>query len=102
MPWCRRAAPRSAYILCRPFPSRLRACAPSQARALLIPLLQRTVDNLAALGPERALTGPVARGDEPTIAAQRQAVAQTAPHLLDLFDELVHHTRALASQGAHA
>ena len=75
---------------------------PGQARALLIPLLQRTVDNLAALGPERALTGPVARGDEPTIAAQRQAVAQTAPHLLDLFDELVHHTRALASQGAHA
>jgi predicted short-subunit dehydrogenase-like oxidoreductase (DUF2520 family) len=75
---------------------------PAQARALLMPLLRRTVDNLAELGPERALTGPVARGDEPTVAAQRQAVAETAPHLLDLFDELVHHTRALASQGVHA
>jgi predicted short-subunit dehydrogenase-like oxidoreductase (DUF2520 family) len=70
----------------------------AQARALLIPLLRRSVDNLAELGPERALTGPVARGDELTVAAQRQAVAQTAPHLLDLFDELVHHTRALAAQ----
>jgi predicted short-subunit dehydrogenase-like oxidoreductase (DUF2520 family) len=71
---------------------------PAQARALLVPLLRRTVDNLAALGPERALTGPVARGDEPTVLAQRRAVAEAAPHLLDLFDELVHHTRALASQ----
>jgi predicted short-subunit dehydrogenase-like oxidoreductase (DUF2520 family) len=70
----------------------------AQARALLVPLLRRTVDNLAELGPERALTGPVARGDEMTILAQRRAVAEAAPQLLDLFDELVRHTRALASQ----
>jgi predicted short-subunit dehydrogenase-like oxidoreductase (DUF2520 family) len=70
----------------------------AQARALLVPLLRRTVDNLAELGPERALTGPVARGDEMTVLAQRRAVAEAAPQLLDLFDELVRHTRALASQ----
>jgi predicted short-subunit dehydrogenase-like oxidoreductase (DUF2520 family) len=75
---------------------------PAQARALLVPLLRRTVDNLAELGPERALTGPVARGDEATVLAQRKAVAEAAPHLLDLFDELVHHTRSLASQGVGA
>ena len=75
---------------------------PVQARALLMPLLRRTVDNLAELGPERALTGPVARGDHSTVAAQRQAIADTAPHLLDLFDELVHHTRSLASQAVRA
>jgi len=69
---------------------------PDEARQLLVPLLRRTVDNLAALGPERALTGPVARGDEVTVAAQRQAVAEAAPELLDLFDVLVHHTRTLA------
>jgi predicted short-subunit dehydrogenase-like oxidoreductase (DUF2520 family) len=74
----------------------------SEARALLTPLLRRTVDNLAELGPERALTGPLARGDELTVVAQRDAVAEIAPHLLDLFDELVHHTRALASAGAKA
>ncbi|MEA2400139.1 MAG: hypothetical protein QOK00_542 [Thermoleophilaceae bacterium] len=69
---------------------------PAQARQLLVPLLRRTVDNVAELGPERALTGPVARGDEATVAAQRLAVADVAPGLLDLFDELVRHTRALA------
>jgi predicted short-subunit dehydrogenase-like oxidoreductase (DUF2520 family) len=74
----------------------------SEARALLTPLLRRTVDNLAEVGPERALTGPLARGDELTVVAQRDAVAEIAPHLLDLFDELVHHTRVLASEGAKA
>jgi predicted short-subunit dehydrogenase-like oxidoreductase (DUF2520 family) len=75
---------------------------PAQTRALLAPLLRRTVDNLAELGPGRALTGPVARGDELTVDAQRKAVAEVAPDLLDLFDELVHHTRALASEGVKA
>jgi predicted short-subunit dehydrogenase-like oxidoreductase (DUF2520 family) len=69
---------------------------PDQARLLLVPLLRRTVDNLAELGPEDALTGPVARGDDATVAAQRQAVSEQAPELLDLFDVLVRHTRALA------
>jgi predicted short-subunit dehydrogenase-like oxidoreductase (DUF2520 family) len=71
---------------------------PHEARALLVPLLRRTVDNLAELGPEAALTGPVARGDEATVETQRAAVAEAAPHLLDLFDQLVHHTRSLAER----
>ncbi|HEY6778991.1 MAG TPA: DUF2520 domain-containing protein [Thermoleophilaceae bacterium] len=75
---------------------------PSEARALLVPLLRRTVDNLAELGPEAALTGPIARGDYATVAAQRGAVEEVAPHLLDLFDELVRHTHSLAAQGASA
>jgi predicted short-subunit dehydrogenase-like oxidoreductase (DUF2520 family) len=70
--------------------------APGQARALLAPLVRQTVDNWATLGPERALTGPVARGDEATIARQRDAVEATAPDLVPLFDELVAATRALA------
>jgi predicted short-subunit dehydrogenase-like oxidoreductase (DUF2520 family) len=73
---------------------------PSEARALLVPLLRRTVDNLAELGPEAALTGPVARGDEATVASQRAAVEEVTPHLLDLFDELVRHTHSLATEGA--
>ena len=72
----------------------------SEARALLVPLLRRTVDNLAELGPEAALTGPVARGDHATVASQRAAVEEVTPHLLDLFDELVRHTHSLATQGA--
>jgi predicted short-subunit dehydrogenase-like oxidoreductase (DUF2520 family) len=65
-------------------------------RELLVPLVRATVENWARLGPERALTGPVARGDEVTIARQRAAVAEAAPDLLELFDALVDATRSLA------
>lgn len=70
--------------------------APAEARALLAPLVRQTVDNWAADGPEAALTGPVARGDERTVAAQRAAVAAADPALLSLFDALVERTEALA------
>jgi predicted short-subunit dehydrogenase-like oxidoreductase (DUF2520 family) len=73
-----------------------------EARALLAPLVRRSVENWAALGPERALTGPVARGDEDTVAAQRAAVEANAPELLSLFDELVEHTRSLAARSVPA
>jgi predicted short-subunit dehydrogenase-like oxidoreductase (DUF2520 family) len=75
---------------------------PEEARALLAPLVRRTAENHAALGAERALTGPVARGDEATVVAQREAVEQAAPELLALFDELVHHTRRIAGREALA
>jgi predicted short-subunit dehydrogenase-like oxidoreductase (DUF2520 family) len=65
-------------------------------RALLVPLVRQTVENWAALGPRRALTGPVARGDEATVELQRQAVQDRAADLLPLFDALVEATRALA------
>jgi predicted short-subunit dehydrogenase-like oxidoreductase (DUF2520 family) len=66
-------------------------------RELLLPLVRATVANWAEHGPERALTGPVARGDELTVARQRAAVAERAPELLGLFDALAGATRALAS-----
>jgi predicted short-subunit dehydrogenase-like oxidoreductase (DUF2520 family) len=75
---------------------------PEQARALLAPLVRQTVENIAELGPEAALTGPVARGDEATVAVQRAAVEEAAPELLDLFDELVRRTRDLARQVVRA
>ena len=54
----------------------------SEARALLAPLVTSTVQNWATRGPERALTGPVARGDEATVELQRQAVVEAAPDRL--------------------
>jgi predicted short-subunit dehydrogenase-like oxidoreductase (DUF2520 family) len=65
-------------------------------RELLVPLVRATVENWAAVGPERALTGPVARGDEQTVAGQREAIAERAAELLPLFDALVEATRSLA------
>ncbi len=73
---------------------------PAEARALLAPLVRSTVENWAALGPEGALTGPVARGDDATVDRQREAVAEIAPHSLALFDELVARTRALSGREA--
>jgi predicted short-subunit dehydrogenase-like oxidoreductase (DUF2520 family) len=69
-------------------------------RRLLVPLVRATVENWANLGPDRALTGPVARGDDETVARQRTAVAARAPDLLELFDGLVTATRALAGAPA--
>ena len=45
-------------------------------RELLVPLVRATVENWAELGPERALTGPVARGDAATVQRQRAALAR--------------------------
>jgi predicted short-subunit dehydrogenase-like oxidoreductase (DUF2520 family) len=66
----------------------------------LVPLVRATVGNWADLGPERALTGPIARGDELTVARQREAVSERAPELEALFDALVEATRDLARAGA--
>jgi predicted short-subunit dehydrogenase-like oxidoreductase (DUF2520 family) len=70
-------------------------------RAALVPLVRATVENWASLGPARALTGPIARGDEQTVERQREAIGERAPELLQLFDALVDATRALAA-GARA
>ncbi len=67
-------------------------------REMLVPLVRATVENWARLGPQQALTGPVARGDAATVAVQRQAIATRAPDLLELFDALVHATQSLAGQ----
>ena len=64
--------------------------------------MRGTVAQWSEGGPERALTGPVARGDHATVAAQREAVAATAPDLLPLFDQLVERTRELAARGVTA
>ena len=57
-------------------------------REMLAPMVRATVENWAELGPQRALTGPVARGDETTVAAHRETVAERVPELLALFDAL--------------
>lgn len=67
-------------------------------RAALVPLVRATLENWAALGPERALTGPLVRGDEETVARQREAIAERAPDLLELFDAMASATRSLARE----
>ena len=68
-------------------------------REILLPLIRASVENWATSG-RSALTGPVARGDDETVARQRAAISQRAPELLALFDALVERTRAVVAEGA--
>ena len=72
------------------------------ARRMLAPLVRQTVENWTALGPRDALTGPVKRGDETTVAKQREAIEAAAPELLPAFDELVKATRMVAVASAES
>lgn len=58
------------------------------------PLVDAVVANAFELGPRSALTGPVARGDLGTIAAQVRAVDEVAPEWAEAFRAFV---AALAS-----
>lgn len=67
-------------------------------RSLLVPLVRAAVENWALLGAPAALTGPIARGDEATVARQRAAMTDRAPELVTLFDALCDRTRAVAAR----
>jgi predicted short-subunit dehydrogenase-like oxidoreductase (DUF2520 family) len=59
-----------------------------QALAALTPLLRASVDNVLALGPESALTGPIARGDVQTVALHWNALAHFGPEFRDTYRAL--------------
>ena len=65
-------------------------------RELLTPLVLQSAANWAERGGE-ALTGPIARGDEATVAAHRRAIRDLAPELEPMYEELAERTRALAA-----
>jgi predicted short-subunit dehydrogenase-like oxidoreductase (DUF2520 family) len=64
-------------------------------RELLAPLVRAAVENWVRLGAAEALTGPIARGDDATVARQRAAVAERTPDLVPMYDALVDATRSL-------
>lgn len=49
------------------------------------PLMRATIDNALKQGPARALTGPIARGDDKVVAAQLSALDQADPRLGELY-----------------
>lgn len=58
-----------------------------QARALL-PLLRGAVESLERAAPAEALTGPIARGDDVTVARHIAALEAQAPQFLPIYCEL--------------
>lgn len=57
-------------------------------REALLTLLKGTIANIEQAGSVQALTGPIARGDDATIAAHLERLATDAPALLALYREL--------------
>jgi predicted short-subunit dehydrogenase-like oxidoreductase (DUF2520 family) len=68
-------------------------------RDALVPLAAGALDAWRARGPAAALTGPVARGDDETVARQRDAVAARHPELLEMWDAMTERMRMLAGRG---
>lgn len=66
------------------------------ALGLLGPLLRGTGRNLAALGPEQALTGPIARGDVRTVAKHLKALEALPQDIQDIYRVMGRQTVALA------
>ena len=99
-----RAAYHAAGAIASNFLVALEACAERLAatagisRRQLAPLVLATAHQWAELGPEAALTGPIARGDEGTIERHRAVIAERTPELLPVWTELAAVTRAVAGR----
>jgi predicted short-subunit dehydrogenase-like oxidoreductase (DUF2520 family) len=65
---------------------------------MIAPLMQNTLANLLAHGPEAALSGPVARGDMETVARHGQALQAFDAGLGELYLAMVSATAAIAER----
>jgi len=79
----------------------LAAAGVDEPREILTPLVLQSAANWSERGRE-ALTGPIARGDEATVVRHRAAIAEVAPSLLPMYDELAVRTRAIAADEGEA
>ncbi|WP_432823229.1 Rossmann-like and DUF2520 domain-containing protein [Trichloromonas sp.] len=69
-----------------------------EALTMLLPLLKGTSRNLSTLGPEQALTGPIARGDVQTVASHLDAMAELPNELREIYRVMGRKTVGLARQ----
>lgn len=68
------------------------------AREMMAPLARESADNVFRLGAQRALTGPIARGDWDTVVRQQQAVDQWHGPYGEVYRALAEATRELAAR----
>lgn len=67
---------------------------------MLQPLLEGTVANIRERGPDRALTGPVVRGDIETVTRHVELLADRAPHLVTVYVAIATETVRIARRTA--
>ncbi|HVZ39545.1 MAG TPA: DUF2520 domain-containing protein [Candidatus Kapabacteria bacterium] len=71
---------------------------PAMSRDIVARYMRESLERAAVAGAGRALTGPIVRGDEAVVRAQRDAIAAVQPSLLPLFDAFADLTRRLAAE----
>jgi predicted short-subunit dehydrogenase-like oxidoreductase (DUF2520 family) len=78
----------------------LARCGLSEAESnkVLLPLVEGTVANVRAIGPARALTGPVRRGDAGTVKRNMKALASIDSNWLEIYRLLAARSLALAKE----
>lgn len=69
---------------------------PSKAMEALTPLIEGTLRNIRTLNPEKALTGPIARGDLATIESHLENIKKYKPELLPYYCSMGIYTAELA------
>lgn len=74
-----------------------RAAGVADPLGALDPLQRATLDNVSALGPEEALTGPAVRGDATTVEANLRALSEHAPNAVPAYVALAALALELAS-----
>jgi predicted short-subunit dehydrogenase-like oxidoreductase (DUF2520 family) len=62
---------------------------PQDGLQAMLPLIRGTIDNTARLGPAKALTGPIARGDVSTVRQHLDALEAAGLHRLKRFYALM-------------
>lgn len=72
------------------------------AQAMAAPLARLSLENVFSLGAERALTGPIARGDMALVQQQATALTQALPAAGALYQALIAPTQALAARRTHS
>jgi predicted short-subunit dehydrogenase-like oxidoreductase (DUF2520 family) len=74
--------------------------APGAVLAMMAPLVRETLENVLHIGPEAALTGPIARGDLATVARQQAALSDWRQDYGALYRDLAALTEELAARKA--
>ena len=85
-----------AFLACGFEAARGLGLGPRQAARLYLPLVRGTVENVASLGPVKALTGPVSRGDIATLRLHAEALRTLPADVRRLHRILAQRSTSLA------
>jgi predicted short-subunit dehydrogenase-like oxidoreductase (DUF2520 family) len=72
------------------------------AMSIMEPIVRETLDNVLELGTMKALTGPIARGDDAVVAKHLDALDAWDPHVGSMYRELARVALKLARERAEA